>query len=51
LKELSPSDWLAFTSLDGITPVKKTLDRDAVLIVLNDGARRFKKLKWETVLA
>jgi hypothetical protein len=29
----------------------KVLDRDAVLIVLNDGVRRLKKRKWETVLA
>jgi hypothetical protein len=31
--------------------VTKALDRDAVFFVLNDGARRLKKLKWETVLA
>jgi hypothetical protein len=32
-------------------PVRKALDRDGVFIMLTDGARRLKKLKWETVLS
>jgi hypothetical protein len=51
LKEPSPSGWLALTSLNGIAPVRKALDRDAVFIVPTDSARRLKKLKWKTVLA
>jgi hypothetical protein len=31
--------------------LEKALPGDAVFIVLTDGARRLKKLKWETVLA
>jgi hypothetical protein len=50
MKESPPFDWLALVSSDSFAPVEKA-SHGAVLITLTDGARRFKKLKWETVLA
>jgi hypothetical protein len=49
LKEPPPSDWLALASSSWIVSAGKALN-GAVLIMLIDGARQFKKLKRETVL-
>jgi hypothetical protein len=46
VKDPSPSDWLLLTSLNGIAPVGKALDRDTVFITLTDGALGSQKLFW-----
>jgi hypothetical protein len=51
LKEPPLSDWLALAFSNWIASVRKALDGGAVSSCLTDGARRSKKLKWETVLA
>jgi hypothetical protein len=51
LKEPSPSNWIVLTSFNGIAHIEKALDGDTDFIMLNDGARRLKKVKWEITLA
>jgi hypothetical protein len=44
LKESPPFDSVALALSNWIPSVAKTLDSDTVFILLNDGARRLKKL-------
>jgi hypothetical protein len=42
-----PSNWRLLASSKEIASIKKASDGDAVLIMLTNGARWSKKLKWE----